>query len=486
MKKKAIKNESLVFFACKVIAGILSLVAISIRTHFIDRTIYSNYVLIAQTISLAISLIITWVVESSGRYYEQTKDKTIFFTTYLMNYLVSYFIGLGILVLLNFANGKDLLLQYFPYAISLFFVNGFVELIHQIFRMSHKTIAYGITIIAAAVLNVVVFLILPKNTNVIVLLLTSIIANLLIVIFAIFYLRIFKFFNIKKYSLSLTKKSIVYAAPLIVVWGCIWIFNSSDVFVINFVLGNKENGEVAIYNVAHSLTTQSIGILTGALTFAVFPKLISQYLANDSNAVSKSISFQVDMCLKICVPAIFGLTAVSPMIYSTIISNSYSFGSSSQLLILLFSLTTVFSGIENLIVRPWQLEEKTTNIMIGYVISAILNLVLDFLFVSLYGFVAAAVVSCSIIFVRMIIIFIIMNKKRNIKFNFLNLFITLLASFFMLAFVKRIIELPVHNNYLKLFTGVFIGLVFYAIMIFALDKDLRSIVQGVLKRRIRK
>ena len=456
--KGNLKSETLVFFIFKFISGILGLVAISIRTHFIEKSIYGNFVLITNSVALIISLAITWVVESAGRYYEKTDNKTVYFTTYLINFVFSYFLGIGLVFLVNIFNGNNLLLAYFPLTISLLFVNGLVNLFYQVFRMSHKTVVYGLTITVSSILNVVVFLLLPKTSGVVTLLLTLITMDIVVILIAFFTLKLFKYFRIKSFSWDLTKKSLKYALPLVVVWGCLWIFNSSDLFIINFFMGKENVGYVAIYSMAHSLSNQSIGIIVSSLTFAVFPRLISQYLNNDFNSISKAITEQVDVCTKICVPAIIGLTALCPLIYSSIINASYNTGGSGRLLVFIFSLTITFSGVENLVIRPWQLDEKTHYMMIIYAISAVLNIALDFLFVYLFGFIAAAIVSCSIVFLRMLAIYVIMYKKKKIHFKVSGLLVAICASMFMMACLERIIYIT-NNVYVNIILSIFCGVV---------------------------
>lgn len=459
------KNETLWFFVFKCLSGLLALASISIRSHFIDKVTYGNYYLIVQSTTLLLSLFITWVVESVGRYHDNTDVKCLY-TTSILNFLVSFIVGFGFLFLMNIISGGNVILQYLPYAALLLFFNGTSEIVFQIFRMSHKTKTYCLVTFASSVLNVVVFLLLPKESGIIVLLLTTILINISIFVFSFFYLRVYSKFSIKSYSWNFTIKCLKYSLPLVVVWGCIWIFNSSDTFIINYFYPNSLNGEVGVYNLAHSLSSNTIGLLTSSLSFAVFPKLLSLWNHKNKNDISKDLLTHLYICCLLCIPAIFGLASLSPFLYASLISSEYNPNGIAVVLIILFSITNFISGIGNLIGRPWQLEEKTYVPMIFSIVSALFNIALDFLFVWLFNYVAAAVVSMIVMMIRTLIMFSIVKKRYNLSISIRPIVSSFCSAFAMFAFLKRFL-LFFDNAYVCLAVGLFAGSILYFLFMVA-------------------
>ena len=464
------KNETLWFFVFKCLSGLLTLASVSIRSHFIDKVTYGNYYLIVQSVTLLLSIFITWVVESVGRYYNNTDEKRLY-TTSILNFFISFIIGFGFLFLMNVISGGDVILKYLPYASLLLFFNGTSEIVFQIFRMSHKTKTYCLVTFVSSLLNIIVFLFLPKESGVITLLLTTILINLSIFLFSFFYLKVYSKFSIKLYSFSFTKKCLKYSFPLIVVWGCIWILNSSDTFIINYFYPNSLNGEVGIYNLAHSLSSNTIGLLTSSLGFAVFPKLLSLWNNEDKKNISKDLSTQLYVCCLLCIPAVFGLASLSPFLYSSLISFEYNPNGIAVVLIVLFSITNFVSGIGNLIGRPWQLEEKTYVPMIFSILSAIVNIALDFLFVWLFGYVAAAVVSMAVMIIRTLIMFLIVKKRYKLSITIRPIISSICSAFVMFAFLNRFLSF-FNNTYVCLIIGLFIGSAIYFLFmaVFYADK----------------
>ena len=460
------KNETLWFFVFKCLSGLLTLASVSIRSHFIDKVTYGNYYLIVQSVTLLLSLFVTWVVESVGRYHNNTDEKCLY-TTSILNFLISFIVGFGFLFLMNIISGGNVILEHLPYAALLLFFNGTSEIVFQIYRMSHKTKTYCFVTFVSSVLNVVVFLVLPKESGIVTLLLTTILINSLVFFFSFFNLRVYSKFSIKSYSLKFTIKCLKYSLPLVVVWGCIWIFNSSDTFIINYFYPNSLNGEVGLYNLAHSLSSNTIGLLTSSLSFAVFPKLLSLWDSNDKNTICKDISMQIYICCLLCIPAVFGLASLSPFLYVSLISSEYNPNGIAIVLIVLFSVTNFVSGIGNLIGRPWQLEEKTYVPMIFSVLSAIVNIALDFLFVWLFNYVAAAVVSMVVMVVRTFIMFLIVKKRYKISLSIQPIILSIYSAFTMFVFLKRFLSF-FSNAYVCLVIGLFSGSAIYFFFMYIL------------------
>lgn len=454
------KNESLTFFIFKCVAGILSLAAISIRTHFIDPISFGNYSLITSSISLLISFFFTWIVESCGRFYEETDNKKMFFSTYLILFIVSFLLSVGGLFLVNFFTGKGLILKYFLYSLILLFTMGFADICYQIFRMSHQISAYCFLTLFSSLFNILVFILLPRSFGIVALFITTISINTFVAVVFFFYFRIHHLFSFKSFSFSLFKESIKYSLPLIAVWACIWIFNSSDIFVINFFYPESTGGEIGVYNLAHSLSNQTIGIITSSFTFAVFPKAITLWNQKKYGELNKTLSYQTDLLIKITLPAVIGLCMITPLLYSTMLSSKYNPNGIVQYLIICFGLTTLTNSISNIFSRVWQLENRTYLSMIFSVSSAILNIALDFLFVWLFGFVAAAVVSFSIITLRSIIICLIIRKKYKIHISTIPILKSTICSLGIIMIVLGVTHC-FNNNLIALIISVVISILFY-------------------------
>ena len=455
------KNKrTLLFLITKIIAGFASIIAISIRSMYINPTQYSDYYFIVQFIGIINIVLISWISESCARYYDSTSDKKVFYSTYLTSLFVGILLSIFTIFSIGYFIGDSIVYDYAWLVIGVIILSSLSDVLSQIFRMTNKVVMFSIIMIFSSISNIIVFILLPKSMGISSLFLTTIFVNSILVIFSFFYLKIYKYYSIKTFSVLLLQKSLKYSLPLIIVWGSIWIFSSSNTYVIKYLIGDAQ---VSYYNMAHTITFQSLGIIPNSFIFSIFPTLVSFWNLKEYKKVENEIGKSLTISLKFFVPAAIGLCCISPFLYGTIINANYNPNNEGSFLIIIFSLGLMINFIHEIIIRIWNLEEKTTFIAISGAASSLFSLVLSILLLYIFrNYLLAGIVYLITVTIRTIIVFFVIRRKWKIRVMAKEILVSLIFSitmggtvFIFLFFSPR--------NILFLFIGVIIGVVVYTL-----------------------
>ncbi len=203
-------------------------------------------------------------------------------------------------------------------------------------------------------------------------------------VFSILFIYIFKKIGIKVPNFSPMKKYLAFSLPILSYVISYWVVASSDRYLINLFFGVVFVGYYASAYAIGSIINFFIYPLTFVLS-SVLPKLFDEKRMDETKNLLK---YSVKYFLSITIPAAFGLSVLSHQllsIFSTreIADNAYFVTPFVAASILLYGLSNFFGN--NLV-----LAKKTKVTGVIWAFSAILNLVLNLIFIPLFGIVAAA------------------------------------------------------------------------------------------------
>ena len=157
------------------------------------------------------------------------------------------------------------------------------------------------------------------------------------------------------------------------------VLNHGDKIVISKVLGTSE---VALYGVAYSIGFL-VQIFVGAINNALTPWVYGRLKVSDIKSIknrSRSVLFIV-FCIAVA------LMLLSPELVAIFGSSEYA---DSVDVIPPVAASVFFVFLYGYLSFPEFYYEKTSFLMIASITAAVLNVVLNFIFVPIYGFVAAA------------------------------------------------------------------------------------------------
>lgn len=167
------------------------------------------------------------------------------------------------------------------------------------------------------------------------------------------------------------------------------ILNQSDRIMIGYLSGNTD---VAIYSVAYSIGLLT-NIFTNAINGAITPWFYKRIRSKEYDNMGRVVVFSVLLVAVIVV----GIIIFGPEIISILAPEEYK---SALKVIPPVAVSVVFMYSYNLFANIEFYFEKKKFVLIGSVVSAILNVILNFIFIPKYGFVAAAytTLACYILY----------------------------------------------------------------------------------------
>jgi len=277
-------------------------------------------------------------------------------------------------------------------------------------------------------------------------------------------------------SFTLSKEMAQYGFPLVVGNLAAWILSLSDRYILELFRGSQE---VGIYSVSYNISQYSVLLLVTLITLASGP--ISMKIWEDQGA-EKSKEFVNKITryfLILCVPMVLGITILAKPIIEMLTPSEYYDG---YRIMGLIALGVFFLGLQQCFQFGLLFYKQTRHIMVAIIISALLNLGLNFWLVPQYGYMgsaAATLVSYGALFIIMIFI----SRQYFIwPFPFKSMWKILLSSVVM-GIVVYITNSITSATLINLITNVCVGIVVYILMLFLLREPQKEEIHELLSIR---
>ena len=162
------------------------------------------------------------------------------------------------------------------------------------------------------------------------------------------------------------------------------------------------------------------------------------------------------------IPACAGIFMLASKFYGTILDSSYS---EAYMVMAIASIGFVFMGINNILYKLWQLEEKTNMVLIITIVSVVVNILTNIIFIPLYGYIAAAFTTVVSYVVGTIVSLILVKRRFNISFNFRVILSIIVSSAIMVVYLFLTRNLISNVIFL---IGIILGaVIMYALVLFA-------------------
>ena len=219
------------------------------------------------------------------------------------------------------------------------------------------------------------------------------------------------------------KKMFIYAIPLCVNTVSYWLLTGFNRLVVNWVIGTEANGMLAIGNRFGTIIT----LVTTCFTYAWQDVSFSK----KGNKKEKS-EFYSNACNLYTKFLMAGLLVVMPLclwVFELMINESYY---EAKATIPYFLLVGVLSAISSFIGNVFYAIKDTKTIFISTVISAIVNVIIAFPLVKIWGMNGANISAAIGFLINILIRCQILRKKIDFKYSWIT-FIILLMYFFVVA-----------------------------------------------------
>lgn len=280
--------------------------------------------------------------------------------------------------------------------------------------------------------------------------------------------------SIRQVDLKVVKKLWEYGSPLIFIFLFEFIVNYSDRFFIRYFMGDHS---VGIYSASYDFTQYGIGNILVAFNLATFPLIVRAYSETNKNDFNKKLGNSFLFLIMAITPITLGIISLSENLSDIFIGESFS-NYSSQI-VSMVSVSMFLIGIKSCYFDyAFQLTKSTRILALIIFISSIINLILNFMLIPIYGYLGATlstVVSCffgligSIFIGRKLILMPIPPLSDVLK--------VILSSVLMVVIVGFI---EINNVIIETLAKFLVGIIIYTLSLYILNiSDIRKYLNNL-------
>lgn len=396
--KKLIKN-TFIYFIGTILSKIMVFLMLPIYTSKLTTYEFGYIDLITTILSVLVPILTICMFDAIYRFILENNDEK---ESYITVGILVLFIG-SIIAIIGY-----LILNYFydiKYGILILLSlisNLMIGLWQSIARACKRNIVFSISgvINTVILMSMNILLILKLNFNGDALLISTMLANIVSIIFIEIKIKVMCKFNFKYFDKKILMDLMKYSIPLVpntINW---WIMSLSDRTIISKFMGVSYNGIYAVANKFPSI----INIFNSVFYMSWQDVYLNDYKNLDSdkyynNMFNKYIKAQIYLTLVLIL-----ITKLAVMI---LLGKDYQ---SAYLYIPYLYIAGVFNSLSGFIGTIYQAHKNTKAITYTSILGAILNIIINVIFIPKIGLYAAAL-STMISFFVMFFIRIIDVKK---------------------------------------------------------------------------
>lgn len=234
-----------------------------------------------------------------------------------------------------------------------------------------------------------------------------------------------------------------------------WITDSSDRYIVGFLLGTAS---VGIYSAAYNIGNL-VYLFVLPLQVILFPQLSKLYDNGEIEEAKTYIFYSLKFFLLISVPSVIGLAVLAKQILFLLTTIEFTEGSS---VIPLVALSALFAGLFQIIINILLLCKKTKYNFWIQVISALSNIALNFILIPLIGIIGAAIATLFSFILMFIVSYIVTIKYLRFKIDIVFILKIILSSILMGVIVLFL------KDQISLIPKIFAGIIIYFVLCYVL------------------
>lgn len=462
--KKELLLNTVIIAIGKLSTQIISVILLPLYTLALSSEEYGIYDLIVTVTTFLAPAITILMEESMFRFLidcdnEESKNKVISQT--FIYTLISSFIYSVIIILI----GKIFNIEYI-WIILLFIISNIIlSLKNSILRGMGKIKTFAISNAISSLILIIcnIIFIVVYKVGYVGLLYSGIISNILVSILILLKLKIYKYVSIKKIDKSLMKEMIKYSIPLVpnsISWT---IINLSDRIMISSYIGTAQNG---IYSMAYKFPNFMDTIY--GFFYTAWKESASKALKQKDS--SEFYNYVYVNLKKFMTAIVLGMIAFMPIIFPILIKGEFT---QAYLYIPILIVATYYSNISGFFGGIFAAHKVTKIMGSTTVISAVINIIINFIFIRFIGVWAAAVSTL----IATSTVYLIRKKelKKYLKMNDHKSIIT------MVVFIILIITYYMNKLMINVCMAILITI--YCIYI---NKDILKIIINKMKGKFGK
>lgn len=411
--KTLIKNTG-IFAIANMLTRVMMLVIVPLFSYYLTTTEFGIVDTVTTTTSLLLPIATVSIYDAVLRFgmKEDADNKQILSNALFM------VVGLVILLVIIFpVIPSSITKYYFVFCCILVF-----DEIISIFNSFTKSIGQVMLSAEVSVLRTGIFLstslifVVALKWNVRGYIFSIIIAQIVAIIAFVLKIKVVHYVRFSV-DFKMLKDMIVYSLPLMVNSIMWWVMQSSDKYALIFFKGMSSNG---IYSVANKIP--SIITMVHSVFFQAWQLSAIEEFGNEETSAFYSDIF--DKYVKISILAVVSMIAVIKPVSIIIFSDDYN---SVWRYSFALMCAAVFSSFSSFFATIYIASENTKGTFFTSIFGAVLNILLNFMWIPKYGIQGASLATCfSYIFIWIVRV-IDTRKYLRVKFDIIYLLINCVA-----------------------------------------------------------
>ena len=493
-KKAAMAKDTVIYMLAKGIEGIVGVVTMSVMTYLFLTEQMGRY----STVNIAITTIgmvaIQWLVQSVLRdinKYDILNRQNEFFATVFNAWMKVNIIVTAVTVVLAVPlyialSGGSFVQKYSPTLLVtglVWFVTyntaQLVVAMLAALREARLNLVLSMITVCGRLLFMVIFCKLFKS-RIEWIFLSYFITDGIVSFIGLKRLKVLYYIRDAKPNKEILRELSDYGMPLMGNMLTTSVLNKSDIYIITFFLGESMAG---IYQTNYSLIATAFTLLSASVMRGSYPTILRTWAEKDKIGTAALISEAVRFYLLLSIPAVVGVAATSEVISTALFEANYVEGNRVMFWV---ALGQMFLGLTEYSIKPWELTANTKAIFMRSLAGGAVNVILNLIFVKLFGsYMVAAVTTFIGFFVYFLLARFGTGSELKWHIPFKSLFRILISAGAMYL-VITVLKIMLPFNKINLVLFVFCGIIVYGAVIVAsgeVNNELKAITARLTNRK---
>lgn len=377
---KELKRNTIIIAISTLGSKAISFILAPLYSFYMTTSQYGVMDLITTTAGLLLPFICFDIYEGAFRYASEREydEKTVFTTSLSLCFIETTVVAIITFILSRFINVSLMVGVSIVSAI----LDAYLTTLSWYARGRGKMMTFALSGVLNSVillgLNFVFLINLRQGLNGWII--SFIGAKVIVVVYLLITLRTWKLFSISKIDKVFTKEVLRYCLPLIPSTGFWWVMNVSDRYVISYFLGTEANGIYAVGNKLPAILSVFENVFYQSWQTTAFKSAHRE----DKDKIFSEVFYNYLRFLTIGVLAI--LVVLKPMILYLFAKEYSAAWVCAAVLVVAVMLHALTGNLGTL----YTAFKSTGGALKTSAIGAIVNTVLNIIFVPLFGFNAAA------------------------------------------------------------------------------------------------
>ncbi len=483
-KVRKIGKNTIYYGLGNILNKSLGFILIPIYSRVIPIEQYGVLAIVELFVMLLLALLNFGVTAGHERYFFLEKTRNEYDKFLFNNVLGLFFFSLISLAIITFFRSQLSLLFWgtrdYSYCILLGLIITLVEINNlipfQVLQYEGKPLNYIITNLVRLLISVVatIYFVLEKKLGIEGILYGRLVGSGLTMLFQLITVLVPRM--IAKIDFSKVIMTMKYGLPISVSLIGYIIFASSDRYMINWLLDERQTGMYGFgYKIANivMLLVQSIGI-------GYLPSMYQQEKEADNIRFYRKMLFYYTFIMSYAV--LFFLFFYKILLWPIVHNKEYWNG---LLIVPVMSMAFLIMGMNYFVNIGLTLKNKTRYYIIPTSVAALVNIGLNFIFINRFGFIGAAYSALISQVLNTVLITVIANRFMPVKFEWRKIFTVLVLSFiFFIVGTKLDSQHKVLVAAIRIVLLLLFPYVLYKLKLFEAI-EIQRVKEGIAKLRAR-